>query len=278
MKNVTKKKILIFAGTTEGRQLAEYAKQNRIPCIVSTATEYGSELLKEDLGYDIPAIANDRTLKIICGRMDQQEMEEFFEKEQIGLVIDATHPFAVLVTENIRLACENCGTEYVRCLRDSEDKVSEEKVPGQAGTVICVESIDAAVDYLERTHGNILITTGSKELKKYTRLTEYKERCYARVLSVLPSVTQSIELGFSGNHLIAMQGPFSLEMNLALIHQTNASYFVTKESGKNGGFEEKMEAAEKAGAVLVVIGRPREQGLCVEEVCEKIRQYGQRER
>lgn len=267
MENVTKKKILIFAGTTEGRQLAEYAKQNRISCIVSAATEYGSELLKEDLGQE-------ECLDIICGRMDRQEMEEFFEKEQIGLVIDATHPFAVLVTENIRQACENCGTEYVRCLRDPDEKVSEAKVPGQAGTVICVESVDATVDYLERTQGNILITTGSKELNKYTRLTDYKERCFARVLSVLPSVTQSIDLGFSGNHLIAMQGPFSLEMNLALLHQTQAKYFVTKESGKNGGFDEKLEAAEKAGAVLVVIGRPQEQGLCVEEVCEKIRQYG----
>ena len=266
------KKILIFAGTTEGRQLAEYTKQNGIPCIVSAATEYGRELLEEDLGQG----ESGEILKIICGRMDRQEMEEFFRKEQIGLVIDATHPFAVLVTENIRQACENCGTEYVRCLRDPEEKVSEEKIPGQTCAVICVKSVDEAVDYLEQTQGNILITTGSKELKKYTRLTDYKERCYARVLSVLPSVTQSIELGFSGSHLIAMQGPFSGEMNLALLHQTGAKYFVTKESGKNGGFEEKLGAAERAGAVLIVIGRPEEQGICVEEVCKKMSQYSRR--
>ena len=88
-----------------------------------------------------------------------------------------------------------------------------------------------------------------------------RDRCYARVLSVLPSVMQSIDLGFSGKHLIAMQGPFSREMNLALLHQTEAKYFVTKESGKNGGFAEKLEAAEQAGAVLLVIGRPIEEGL-----------------
>ena len=124
------------------------------------------------------------------------------------------------------------------------------------------------MDYLEQTQGNILITTGSKELDKYTRLTNYKERCYARVLSVLPSVMQSIELGFSGKHLIAMQGPFSREMNLALLHQTEAKYFVTKESGKNGGFAEKLEAA-----VLLVIGRPIEEGLSVEEAEQEMRKW-----
>ena len=80
---------------------------------------------------------------------------------------------------------------------------------------------------------------------------------------------QSIDLGFSGKHLIAMQGPFSREMNLALLHQTEAKYFVTKESGKNGGFAEKLEAAEQAGAVLLVIGRPIEEGLSVEEAEQK---------
>ena len=100
-----------------------------------------------------------------------------------------------------------------------------------------------------------------------------KERCYARVLSVLPSVMQSIDLGFSGKHLISMQGPFSREMNLALLHQTEAKYFVTKESGKNGGFAEKLEAAEQAGAVLLVIGRPIEEGLSVEEAEQEMRKW-----
>lgn len=262
-----KKKILIFAGTTEGRQIAEYAWKNGIPCMVSVATEYGGELLEEDFksedGTERKELQSGDMPRVICGRMDRQEMEAFLEKEQVGLAIDATHPFAVVVTENIRQACENCKIKYLRCLREQLEYFEE-------NGVVCVTSVDEAVDYLENTEGNILITTGSKELGKYTRLTDYKERCYARVLSVLSSVEQSIGFGFSGNHLIAMQGPFSEEMNLALLHQTKAAYFVTKESGKNGGFEEKQRAAEKAGAKLVVIGRPKEQGFGVEEICQKI--------
>ena len=272
-----KKNILIFAGTTEGRQLAEYAVKKGIPCIVSAATEYGEELLENDLLLQKEKHKKSE-LRVIHGRMDQQEMEAFFEKEQVGLVIDATHPFAVIVTENIQRACKNSGIEYLRCLRDfltEARTVRSEKFACDKSdsSVVCVNSVEEAVDYLEQTQGNILITTGSKELDKYTCLTNYKERCYARVLSVLPSVMQSIDLGFSGKHLIAMQGPFSREMNLALLHQTEAKYFVTKESGKNGGFAEKLEAAEQAGAVLLVIGRPEEEGVSVEEVEQEMRKW-----
>ena len=70
-------------------------------------------------------------------------------------------------------------------------------------------------------------------------------------------------------HLIAMQGPFSKEMNVATIHQTGAKYFVTKESGKAGGFGEKVQAARETGAVLVAVGRPnRNTGEHFQKFCK----------
>ena len=122
-----KKNILIFAGTTEGRQLAEYAVKEGIPCIVSAATEYGEELLENDLQLRKEKHKKSE-LRVIQGRMDQQEMEAFFEKEQVGLVIDATHPFAVIVTENIQRACKNSGIEYLRCLRDFLTEAKDSQV------------------------------------------------------------------------------------------------------------------------------------------------------
>ena len=76
----------------------------------------------------------------------------------------------------------------------------------------------------------------------------------------------------SGRHLIAMQGPFSVEMNLALLKQTEAAWFVTKESGTTGGFEEKLKAARLAQAVPVIVGRPYETGESLETVKEMIKQ------
>ncbi len=256
--------ILIFAGTTEGRKLAEYASLNSIKCYVSVATDYGKSLIER--------LEN---ITILTGRMDEKEMEHFIEENDIRLVIDATHPFAREATENIRSACEKARTHseevfYVRCVRPFENRSSDEQI-------IYTGSVQEAVDYLKKTTGNILITTGSKELHLYTEIENYRERCFARVLSTETAVKESVRLGFEGKHLFAMQGPFARDLNLALLRQTKASYFVTKETGKAGGFEEKAEAAEMAGAVLVVIGRPKEIGESVENVKKMIRMYGERQ-
>lgn len=253
-------KILVFAGTTEGRKVAEYLNQMNTDTYVSVATEYGGKLLDE---Y--------KSIHLLAGRMDENEITRFLQEKEIELVVDATHPFAVLVTANIRRACERAEVRYFRCLREAEDCMEErEEAPQGDGRIIFVDSVSEAVKYLKSVEGNIFISTGSKELNQYTEIEGYRDRCYARVLSVWESVKKSIELGFEGAHLIAMQGPFSKELNVAMLRQTGAKYFVTKESGKTGGFEEKYEAAMETGTVLVVVGRPREEGLSVKEVCREM--------
>ena len=256
------KRILIFSGTTEGRRITEFLDGRNVKVYVSAATEYGKECTGEH-----------ENAEVFFGRMDQKQMAEMIKEKQIDLVIDATHPFAQLVTGEIRRACEISGVQYLRCLREEM-----EAVPDEADRVIWAQSVEDAVEYLQNTEGKILITTGSKELKEYTKIGNYQERCFARVLSTKAAMEESVRLGFEGKHLIAMQGPFSEEMNLALLHQTRARYFVTKESGKAGGFEEKLKAAKKAGAVLIVIGRPQERGRSVQEVCHFIESnFGKKE-
>lgn len=242
-------KLLLFAGTTEGRRLAGELSELPVNVYVSTATQYGKECVKEG-----------KNIKVMAGRMDQKAMTEFMTRHHIDLTIDATHPFATEVTENIKKACACCHTEYVRCLRDMESSMLEE----QEGMVM-TRTVQEAVDYLKEKRGRIFIATGSKELALYTAIPKYEERCYARVLSTKEAVEESVALGFKGAHLIAMQGPFTKELNIALIRYTDADYFVTKESGKNGGFEEKAEAAKETKTMLVVVGRPAEEGKSLEE-------------
>ena len=187
------KRILIFSGTTEGRRITEFLDGRNVKVYVSAATEYGKECTGEH-----------ENAEVFFGRMDQKQMAEMIKEKQIDLVIDATHPFAQIVTGEIRRACEISGVQYLRCLREEM-----EAVPDEADRVIWAQSVEDAVEYLQNTEGKILITTGSKELIKYTKLTEYKERCFARVLSTEQAVMESVALGFEGKHLIAMQGPFS---------------------------------------------------------------------
>ena len=239
-------KAIVFAGTTEGYALCEFLAENRVSVYACAATEYGGSLLQEN-----------EFLHVSAGRLKTEDMEELFRKENPEIVLDATHPYAAEVTKNIRTACESAGVLYQRILRPEGEKNSE---------AIYVESTEEAAAFLSGTEGNIFLTTGSKELAKFTGIPDYKERLFARVLSI-PSVIRSCaELGIEGKHLIGMQGPFSAEINEAMLRQFQCSYLVTTDTGLAGGFPEKMEACQRCGVTPVIIGRPlKEEGLSLQD-------------
>lgn len=229
--------ILLFAGTSEGRILAERLSQCKIKLFVSVATQYGEALLHQ---MQVP---------VLQGRMDQEEIRAFLLSHPMDCVIDATHPYAALVTEHIRGACRETETPYLRLLReDSPDGWQED--------CLYVPDAVAAANALIDLPGNVLLTTGSKELSVFTRIPNYQNRLFVRILPTEEAIRQSLAIGFTPGHLICMQGPFSEELNLALIHQFHIQTLVTKESGRAGGFLEKLRAAKKAGAGAIVVGRP----------------------
>lgn len=252
-------RLLIFGGTTEGRQLAQFCAEHRISAWVSVASQYGCDLLPSS-----------EYLHILINRMDWQEMAEFMRDRMIQLVVDATHPYAKEATKHIKKACLQEQVPLLRCLRDADEEEN------MAADVFYVPTAEAAVQMLEQTDGNIFVTTGSKELHRFTALTDYENRVYARVLPSAEAVNQCLKLGISGRHLICMQGPFSEELNAAVMRQTDARWMVTKETGKNGGYGEKIQAAREAGASVIVIRREREDGFLVKEVEEKILAFSRR--
>ena len=66
------------------------------------------------------------------------------------------------------------------------------------------------------------------------------------------------EAGVQPSHILAMQGPFSEEMDTAMLRAVSAKWLVTKDGGEAGGFAAKVAAARKAGANVLVIGRPKQ--------------------
>lgn len=239
-------KICVFAGTTEGREVVEFLASQPVAVTACVATEYGETLLPHA-----------EKINVSAKRLTSEEMEDLFRRESFDLVLDATHPYASVVTENIAESCAATKTEYLRLLRDDA---------GDKNQGVYVEDIAGAVDYLSGTEGPILLTTGSKELARFTALPDFADRVYARVLPMADSLRLCQEAGLQPSHILAMQGPFPKELNIAMLNALGAKYLVTKSSGKAGGFEEKLDAAQAAGAVAVIIGRPRQRsGVSLEE-------------
>ena len=234
--------ILLFGGTAEGRELAVWLLAKGIPCTVCVATGYGEALLPPPVRARV-------------GRMDRAAMEAAM-RDGPTLVIDATHPYAAEVTENIRAAAEAAGLPCLRLVRRS----------GGEDGCLRAESMAAAAELLEGLEGNILLTTGSKELAPFA-VPGLRERCFPRVLPSLESLERCLELGFPPGHVVCMQGPFSRALNEAMIGQFDIKVLVTKDTGDRGGFREKAEAARAAGCALLVVERPsREAGMSLEEI------------
>ena len=271
--------LLIFGGTFEGRMVAEGLSRSGISAHVFTATEYGGSLVQK-----LPHI------QVYSERLNAEEMRRFMAEEGITRVVDATHPYARVVTENIIQAAREAEVEYIRLVREEETKISPDKNPSKkpeknpdkqtgdelesacgamAGksAILRVADTAEAVAYLASTQGPVLLTTGSKDLDVFCSLPDFQNRLFVRVLPMPEVIERCFSLGLSGRQIIAMQGPFSHALNVALLEHFGCRYLVTKNTSQAGGMDEKITAALEAKVQVVLLERPvQEKGFTLEEV------------
>ena len=249
--------ILIFSGTTEGRELAEALCARQIDCVASVATEYGREVMRPQ-----------EHLVIREGRMSEPEMEELMRTGAFLAVVDATHPYAVEVTEHIKESAKKTNLPYLRLSRST---AAEREIAEHEWMIHTVADTQECVELLSKLPGNILLTTGSKELHAYAAREEIRERLFVRVLPGVESIEICHREQIPGKQIIAMQGPFGTELNEALIRQYDIGVLVTKESGQAGGFPEKIRAAEHTKIPVVMIQNPEQAGgMSMEKVLSEI--------
>ena len=233
--------ILIFGGTTEGRELAVFCTENQIPVTVSVTTSYGESLLSDNL-------------RILTGKLNAEQIYQLLCSQQYYLVIDATHPYAVEATKNIRSACETSGIRYIRLIRQKSELCGE-----------TVRNLPELICILNQNQKIILSTLGSKSVSELMQIQNYQERLWVRVLP-------SAEIrNIPANHIIAETPPFSAEQNIMHIQKSGAEILLTKESGTIGGYPEKIEAVQKCGIRMITLLRPDENGCTLEEIKNLLR-------
>lgn len=214
------------------------------------ATEYGEQLLEPG-----------GSLRVHTGRLSAEEIASLIAKEHPAKVIDATHPYASSIRQNLKSACQIMGTPYLRVLRDAfpaTDCVTFETMPG-------------LISWLNSQPGIIFSMLGAKEATSLTAVSGFSKRVWLRVLPSIESLGACLDAGFPAKQIVCMQGPFSEEMNVAMLHAANADILVTKESGLAGGFPEKLAAAKKLSIQIAVLKRPRDEyGFALQELLRQI--------
>ncbi len=241
----------LIGGTSDSVIVARHLLATGKPFIVSVASDSGKALFEQEEG-----------IQCVCGKYTHGDFQELFVLNDIHKVIDASHPFAENVKENAKRACEALDIPYIRYER--KDIHLEH--------VIRVKDYDEAGSELAKMTGNVLLTTGANHLhifKKWIGL----ERLYARILPRNESLDIAYDLGFKMDQIIAMKGPFSVEMNEVMLSAYNIQALVTKDSGPNGGVEEKIEACINKGIKCILIDRPQIEYKTVVYDLDDLEQY-----
>lgn len=256
-------KIVVFGGTTEGRKLSWTLAEEGAEVTVCVVSEVGAE----EQG-SMPGIT------VLEGPKEVGQIRVLISNAD--LVIDATHPYALIATENIRQAADRENVRLLRLVRDKDDltPLQRQDGPAQERFGISFAANPAEAGRLAREiageRGHVLLTTGSKDLALYAELLD-PEQLYARVLPLTQSIELCEQAGIPHRNIIAIQGPFSEGLNRAVLRDYGIDVMVTKESGRAGGFTEKISACRAEEIPAVVIRRPEEDGLSFEEVLAECR-------
>ena len=245
--------ILIFGGTSDSLHIATVLESVGYDYLLSVATAYGKILATKKVN---PLSIADKAKtgvaenRVLVGRLDQEAMEQTIIDKQIQLILDATHPYAIEVSKNAMCVARKMGILYVRYERPSLLKLV------QGEHVYIVKDVKEACEVANTLGKNIFLGTGSKNLRTF--VTGLKDKkIVVRVLPTSQVITECEGLGLSPENIIGMKGPFSEELNTALYKQHEIDCIITKESGAEGGFLEKVDACIRQGIDVIVIERER---------------------
>ena len=239
--------IFVLAGTQDGRDIVRLLLEQGHDVAASVVSSYGGELLAHACGQR--CLINDKPL-------DEAALKDYLQEHDIRLLVDASHPYAANVSRNAIAVCQALSIPYIRYERDLS-KLDYDRI-----TV--VYSYEEAAQAAAALGKKIFLTTGSRNLDKFVHSPDLKDcELTARVLPTAEVIGLCESLGLDAGHIVALQGPFSMELNRELFRKYGAEVIITKNSGTIGGTDTKFAAAAELNLPIVLIDRPKLNYPCI---------------
>ena len=242
-------RIWLIGGTQESAQLAKAIAQEHFPCTISVTTATARSLYP-----DVP------DLKVWVGRLTSEQLLEFLHKQQIVAVLDASHPYAVEISQLAIATTKQLQIPYLRYERPlletgRGEGVKREELEGSTAPSLYLDSFDTLLSdgYLQGER--VLLTVGYRPLPLFQAWQD-QATLFARILPSIQALEVASAAGFTSDRLIAIRPPISFELEKALWQQWQISLVVTKASGTAGGEDIKRQVAAELGVKLRAIARP----------------------
>ncbi len=242
-------KIWIIGGTKDSRNiLDEILKIGENEIIVSTATEYGGKLLED--------VAKNGNVNVILERLNVLQIEEMILERDIDLIIDASHPYAQNISNTVISMVSYLNEKITQGKKVKYIRFERKMINYGDENVFKFQNLQEIIGFLKQFENkNILSTLGSNTLAEIKEIGE-KNNLFVRILPTTSSIQNAEELGYLPRNIIAMQGPFSKNMNVVMLQDLKIDYLITKESGETGGELQKVEACQECGVTILIIKRP----------------------
>ncbi len=237
--------IWLIGGTSESAAIALALDQAQLPYCVTVTTEAGRSLYPSlSLSGDEP---RGRQSWVRVGCLPSSAMLEFIQTQGICVILDASHPFASVVSEGAIAAARAGAIAYLRFERP------DFKYSDLAAQTL---SLPALLQSERLCDKRVLLILGYRLLDCF-RSWQTRATLFARILPSPLALAAALEAGFDPRRLIALRPPIAPELEKALWRQWQVSVVVAKASGSAGGEDVKRAIAQELGIELILLGRPR---------------------
>jgi precorrin-6x reductase len=236
--------ILLLSGTSEGRLLSARLRAEGLSFVASVTTPEARHLFAE---LDPPP-------EVLVKQLSGEAMVRFLRERHVRVILDATHPFAQRISEKAIQVAAQEEIPYVRYERPTTSP-SPFLPEWEGGELITVPDIEMAAQVCLQRGSRVFLTTGTKTLLVFREVMACKW-VMARILPTIASLSQALEAGLPPAQILALRGPFSQELECALLRQYGIDLLVTKDSGAAGGVDTKLAAAAALQVPAVVVSRP----------------------
>ncbi|MEO0825801.1 MAG: cobalt-precorrin-6A reductase [Cyanobacteria bacterium J06639_16] len=237
------RQLWLIGGTQESRQLAAALAAAQIPHVITVVTP-------EAAGLYAPS----PWCQVQVGAIAPEVLTHFFTTYNIAAVLDASHPFAVEISQTAIAACTHHPLPYLRYERPQATPPPD--VSGvNAALVQTIASYDEILTDAVLAGERVLLTLGSRYLYRFQPW-HNRASLFARILPTFTALRAALAAGFDPTRLIALRPPISIELESALWQQWQITQVITKASGAPGGEAVKRSLAQQLGIRLWILARP----------------------
>ncbi|MBQ7848471.1 MAG: precorrin-6A/cobalt-precorrin-6A reductase [Clostridia bacterium] len=226
-------RVLIFGSTPESRSTARMLRQRGRQVVMSVTSEYARSLLPPGTMCHV-------------GKLDEAGMLQLAREVAPHRIIDATHPYAVLASQNIRSAAAELGLPYEQVHFDNIENAWRDSVEW-------VDTHEALIGAIVREKGNMLLGIGRDPLLPIPLETDMT-RLFPRITPTPEAVGACLALGYPKGNIIAMDGPFSRELTMALFDDKNITGVVVRDATDMSYLHEMVVPALERGVHVIMYG------------------------